>query len=160
MDHREEMRAGARWLAAALRERCQMEATFGLDAFGVPRLKAKGLKPKARDLEPHSSARATIEPASTDLQPADSGLQPVAFSLQPSPSIDRLPAGTLADERSRREALLAPLPEEVRACTSCPLHLGRTQTVFGVGDPCARLLFVGEGPGEEEDRQGEPFVGK
>ncbi len=46
-------------------------------------------------------------------------------------------------------------------CTLCPLALqGRSQVVFGVGDPHAALLFVGEGPGEQEDRQGEPFVGR
>jgi DNA polymerase len=46
-------------------------------------------------------------------------------------------------------------------CTRCKLcTLGRRQVVFGVGNPNARLMFVGEGPGEEEDRQGEPFVGR
>ena len=47
------------------------------------------------------------------------------------------------------------------ACTRCKLcTLGRSQIVFGVGNPKARLMFVGEAPGEEEDRRGEPFVGK
>jgi hypothetical protein len=47
------------------------------------------------------------------------------------------------------------------ACTRCKLHtLGRTHVVFGVGHPKARLMFVGEAPGEDEDRQGEPFVGR
>jgi DNA polymerase len=46
-------------------------------------------------------------------------------------------------------------------CTRCKLHtLGRRQVVFGVGHPQARLMFVGEAPGEDEDRQGEPFVGR
>lgn len=46
-------------------------------------------------------------------------------------------------------------------CTRCKLHtLGRRQVVFGVGNPSARLMFVGEAPGEEEDKQGEPFVGR
>lgn len=45
-------------------------------------------------------------------------------------------------------------------CTKCPLAEGRTQVVFGVGDPHAELLFVGEGPGREEDLAGEPFVGR
>jgi len=63
-------------------------------------------------------------------------------------------------ERLRRLAILDPLRQEVLRCTACVLCQQRTQAVFGVGDPCARLLFVGEGPGEEEDRQGEPFVGK
>ena len=70
-------------------------------------------------------------------------------------------AGPAADdERTRRRGLLAAIDQEVRTCRSCPLCQARTQTVFGVGDPCASLLFVGEGPGEEEDRRGEPFVGK
>jgi uracil-DNA glycosylase family 4 len=45
-------------------------------------------------------------------------------------------------------------------CTLCPLAAGRTQVVFGVGNPAADLLFVGEGPGREEDLAGEPFVGR
>jgi DNA polymerase len=45
-------------------------------------------------------------------------------------------------------------------CTKCPLAAGRTQVVFGVGAPDADLLFVGEGPGREEDLAGEPFVGR
>lgn len=45
-------------------------------------------------------------------------------------------------------------------CTMCALAKGRTQVVFGVGDPQADLLFVGEGPGREEDLAGEPFVGR
>lgn len=53
-----------------------------------------------------------------------------------------------------------PLEAAVRACTKCPLHAGRTQTVFGVGDRHAKWLFVGEAPGADEDRQGEPFVGR
>jgi uracil-DNA glycosylase family 4 len=46
------------------------------------------------------------------------------------------------------------------SCTACGLAETRTQVVFGVGDPHAALLFVGEGPGEQEDLQGEPFVGR
>ena len=55
---------------------------------------------------------------------------------------------------------LAALRSKVAACTACPLHAGRRQTVFGVGNPNADWMFVGEGPGEEEDRRGEPFVGR
>src|ERR1700689_3562401 len=46
------------------------------------------------------------------------------------------------------------------ACTKCPLAEGRTQVVFGVGNPQAALLFVGEAPGRDEDLAGEPFVGR
>ncbi len=52
------------------------------------------------------------------------------------------------------------LKDAVRACTACALHAGRKQSVFGVGDEQADWLFVGEGPGAEEDARGEPFVGQ
>ena len=55
---------------------------------------------------------------------------------------------------------LAALRDEIGDCTRCKLHKGRTHLVFGTGDPEAELMFVGEAPGEDEDRQGEPFVGK
>ena len=50
--------------------------------------------------------------------------------------------------------------QELGECTRCPLHRGRTNIVFGEGDPFARVMFVGEGPGEDEDAQGLPFVGR
>ena len=57
--------------------------------------------------------------------------------------------------------LLAPVRERVRVCTKCPhLASSRTQTVFGVGNPDAELMFIGEAPGVDEDKQGEPFVGR
>jgi DNA polymerase len=49
---------------------------------------------------------------------------------------------------------------EVKGCTRCRLHEGRTQTVFGEGDANAAIFFIGEGPGENEDLTGRPFVGK
>ena len=48
---------------------------------------------------------------------------------------------------------------QVESCRGCPLCDGRTQTVFGVGNPHARVMFIGEAPGKNEDLQGEPFVG-
>jgi uracil-DNA glycosylase len=57
--------------------------------------------------------------------------------------------------------LLDIIRTEVVGCTRCTeLAAGRTQTVFGVGNPSAQLMFVGEAPGADEDRQGEPFVGR
>lgn len=52
------------------------------------------------------------------------------------------------------------LESQVAACTACPLHQGRIQTVFGVGNREAEWMFIGEAPGEQEDLQGEPFVGR
>ena len=51
------------------------------------------------------------------------------------------------------------LQRECLSCRDCPLSLGRHNVVFGVGDPESELMFIGEGPGEQEDLQGEPFVG-
>ena len=51
------------------------------------------------------------------------------------------------------------LKKRCLACRECPLSQGRQHVVFGVGDPESELMFIGEGPGEQEDLQGEPFVG-
>jgi uracil-DNA glycosylase family 4 len=60
------------------------------------------------------------------------------------------------EERARE---LADLAAKASVCTLCPLAQGRTQVVFGVGDPDADLMLIGEAPGFHEDQQGEPFVG-
>jgi uracil-DNA glycosylase family 4 len=59
-----------------------------------------------------------------------------------------------------RRGKLVELYEEVQACTKCPLHETRTKAVFGAGDADAEVMFVGEAPGADEDRQGLPFVGR
>ena len=75
----------------------------------------------------------------------------VAGTGDAAPTATRAPAEALAALRQT----IGP------ACTRCKLHaLGRRQVVFGVGNPQARLMFVGEAPGEDEDQQGEPFVGR
>ena len=61
---------------------------------------------------------------------------------------------------TERAAALQLIREEIGECTRCALHKGRNKIVFGDGDPAARLMFVGEGPGADEDAQGLPFVGK
>ena len=63
------------------------------------------------------------------------------------------PAPAAADERWRT------LKAEVASCTKCPLHATRTRAVFGVGNSQADWMVIGEAPGAEEDRRGEPFVG-
>jgi uracil-DNA glycosylase family 4 len=59
-----------------------------------------------------------------------------------------------------RAAALQLIREDIGDCTRCALHKGRNKLVFGDGNPAARLMFVGEGPGADEDAQGIPFVGK
>ena len=68
---------------------------------------------------------------------------------------------TNALSREEKAAALAEIDNgEVKGCTQCGLCKGRTNTVFGEGDPAAGLVFVGEGPGSEEDATGRPFVGR
>ena len=59
-----------------------------------------------------------------------------------------------------RRAALDLIADEVRVCTACRLHEGRTRSVPGEGDPDTEVVFVGEGPGFNEDREGRPFVGR
>ena len=68
-------------------------------------------------------------------------------------------AKPLPRTRAERIAALKELEQEAVNCKRCPLLSSRTQAVFGDGDPEAQLVFVGEAPGREEDRQGKPFVG-
>src|SRR5688572_2967462 len=85
---------------------------------------------------------------------------PPVIAKPPVPSPQSLVPG--GDER-RRVIMLKEWPAlkaDVAACTACALHAKRNKTVFGVGDENADWLFVGEGPGAEEDAQGEPFVGQ
>ena len=63
-------------------------------------------------------------------------------------------------ERSAREQLLANAAAAVERCRKCAIGASRTRSVYGEGDPCAALMVVGEGPGENEDLQGRPFVGR
>ncbi len=65
-----------------------------------------------------------------------------------------------SDGRTKQQQLDHMDVAEVRVCTKCPLSQSRTQTVFGEGAPDAQLMFIGEGPGQEEDRHGRPFVGR
>jgi uracil-DNA glycosylase family 4 len=65
-----------------------------------------------------------------------------------------------SDPGVRAAATLAALREHIGDCRRCKLAGGRTHLVFGIGNPSAALMFVGEGPGADEDRQGEPFVGR
>ncbi len=77
-----------------------------------------------------------------------------------SPAAAELPA--ITDDRRGRILRMdwQELKTSVAACKACPLHEKRTQAVFGVGDENAEWLFIGEGPGAEEDAKGEPFVGQ
>jgi uracil-DNA glycosylase len=90
----------------------------------------------------------------------------LAADVGPAPDeLGRAPAEALARAPEEEQSAAPPeaweaLRRAVRECTKCPLHRTRTQAVFGVGNERAEWLVVGEAPGAEEDRRGEPFVGR
>ena len=78
----------------------------------------------------------------------------------PADAVESAVPGGDADARNKAD-LLGAIRERVDVCTKCAhLACSRTQTVFGVGNPDADLMFIGEAPGADEDQQGEPFVGR
>ncbi len=102
--------------------------------------------------------------------------QPQARKISSSATGPEIDPQKLSEQRIEAKVRLSPIGEEhvvsvasmeweslrrrVTNCTLCELHKTRTQTVFGVGDREADWLFIGEAPGADEDRQGEPFVGR
>lgn len=90
--------------------------------------------------EPAAGLRAAAEPGAG----SDSGEKPVETAAPDWPAADSLEA----------------LAQIARACSRCRLRAGCRQVVFGEGNPRARLMFVGEGPGQQEDIEGRPFVGR
>lgn len=100
------------------------------------------------------AVQATVQPPVH--VPAPVPEQPARAS---APALTPIPAPATKLDPPELQRRLALINDEVRACTRCELHKGRTQTVFARGTPNTELVFVGEGPGQEEDRTGEPFVG-
>jgi uracil-DNA glycosylase family 4 len=108
------------------------------------------------------AAGAAMEPA-----PVDAPLQVSPESGTAAPSEILIPTSRISIAPPSREPLAADLEAqweslkaEVLGCTKCALHSTRTQGVFGVGNRRADWLIIGEAPGAEEDRRGEPFVGR
>jgi uracil-DNA glycosylase len=111
----------------------------------------KAAHPKRRTLRVSPEVAALLEALPGPQAPVSASQ---AYSGTQSSGVSSVEAseGTGAD--------LGALSAVVAQCTRCPLSGLRTQTVFGDGNPHAKLVFVGEAPGEEEDRQGKPFVGR
>jgi DNA polymerase len=86
---------------------------------------------------------------------------PPQSSTQQSPIIPLMPAAETAGKGTPDPfSLLTAVRDDIGDCTRCKLHVGRRQIVYGVGNPDADLMFVGEAPGADEDAQGIPFVGR
>lgn len=135
-------------LRAALLSRLRFELSMGMDV--APRF---ALLPRpvevARPTVVAASAVAPVVPARVP--------QPTAPVTTPKPAV-AVPSALVSNED--KLARWAALESQAMACQKCVLAKTRTNVVFGTGNREAKLLFVGEGPGADEDAQGEPFVGK
>jgi len=111
---------------------------------------------------PRGIAAETPSPAVKQVTEAERSMQGVSMPVVKSaPIVVPVPSGpSLFDERIENDSLNRIREDIGPNCTRCKLHKARTNIVFGVGDPKAELVFVGEGPGRDEDEQGEPFVGR
>jgi DNA polymerase len=98
--------------------------------------------------------------ADIDGLPADIPLTQETTSIPARKAVSAVPPSTIADPPKDRAAALNLIREDIGDCTRCALHKGRNKIVFADGDAEARLMFVGEGPGADEDAQGLPFVGR
>ncbi len=104
--------------------------------------------------------RTPAPPAAAAAPPAAGGaaVRPARLAAPYAAPAD--PAACPPEPAVAAAASLADLERAIQGCLRCPLGPGRIRFVFGEGDPAARLMFVGEGPGRDEDLQGRPFVGK
>lgn len=155
-------------LAKKISDRLSYYDDLGIDLFYKDR--AAVLIPAASPQVPASSAAAVPQTpftrGTTVPKPTPSRVLPRTFPPAPpaSPKADLFPrpAGPSLFEAVNRIAddTLLKIRDDIGDCTRCKLHKGRHTIVFGDGSPKAELVFVGEGPGADEDAQGLPFVGR
>jgi len=127
-----------------------------------------GVAPFFRDRAATMPAQAEAKQSTPSIEMA--AARPKSAPARPAPPATPAPALPIvvaASEPSLFEVIervegdsLERIREDIGDCTRCRLHKGRTKIVYGVGNPKAELVFVGEGPGHDEDVQGEPFVGR
>jgi uracil-DNA glycosylase len=137
----------------------------------APKVASPSAEAKEEPAQPDVAVQAVPVPVKVETHIANFVAVPATRSTSPSdgtashsamPSNDNgQVAGYPINMRGELSGLAWPeLKQKVRGCTACKLRAGCTQTVFGVGDEKADWLFVGEGPGADEDARGEPFVGQ
>ena len=159
----------ARQLDAATRESLVERIRFYRD-LGLTEFYRRPVNESAEpvvEVETQSDAVAIESQSSAgiaDTQPSSSQIQSRPFTedqaIPPRKPFPAQPPVAEAVPAANRVAALNLIREEIGDCTRCALHTGRNKLVFADGDPNARLLFVGEGPGADEDAQGLPFVGR
>jgi len=154
-------------LTRAVRQRLESLRRAGIDRIPSPPVLTAVARPVTSQPVAPAPRPEPEAPAAKITPPPQEPPRPPRPAAVPTPA---LPAASLFGEQEienpavppgERPARLEELRAEVAACTKCPLLAStRTQTVFGVGSPAARLMFIGEAPGADEDRTGVPFVGK
>ncbi len=154
---------------AQLEARLKYYRDIGISDFYRERAVAPGLGPAMNVVQPQATATAGLKAGATQSGRPSSVLKsaasPTPAHTPPAPPAIHLPVAQgpglfdAADkiEGDTLERIAADLGP---ACTRCKLHRRRNKIVFGVGNPRAHLVFVGEGPGADEDAQGIPFVGR
>ncbi|MDX2036093.1 MAG: uracil-DNA glycosylase [Isosphaeraceae bacterium] len=164
-------------LVRETRQRLEALARAGYDRMRLPaHARPIRLGSASAQSRPESTVASAAPPVDRDVveAPTESAPPPRRPAPRPSPAkpASAVPATTGSFLEApgfdtpplpleQRVAELEKLRAQVAACTQCPiLSAHRTQTVFGVGPANARLMFIGEGPGADEDRLGEPFVGR
>lgn len=135
--------------------------TYYASIFNPARLKVKAMQAEMPKKYWRNLPEATLIPAMIAKAEADVRTMTERAAGDPPPFHLRLREAAQAAPRVEPPApgTIGALAEEVRHCTRCPLHCAATQSVFGEGPPEARLMMVGEQPGDQEDLAGRPFVG-
>lgn len=125
---------------------------------------AVAVSPQRVDPEPRTDSVRPVAPAPVQKAEIPAAIAAVPAGLDIAKLVsfnDLAPMPSARVPAELRVAALEAISKDIGDCTRCPLaYGGRRKIVFGNGDPNARLMFVGEGPGADEDEQGIPFVGK
>lgn len=128
-----------------------------LEELGVMGLVREPVEAAPEPVLPAPSApRPAAHPVPAPARPAPRPTPPPPVAYTPPAD----PVGCPPQETVAAATSLSALEQAIQGCLACPLGPGRLKFVFGEGDPKAKLMFVGEGPGRDEDQLGRPFVGK
>lgn len=154
----DEIRRELASIISAVKARIDLERRFGADTITLSRLKKGTIVPSPTLVVQTKPVEIPVAKKSMVEQNASSNVGTngcSTFDAQKT-SGDQTPMSG----KAQKIKLLEELKNELLTCHKCPLGKTRTNLVFGVGDPGARLMFAGEAPGRDEDMQGEPFVGR
>ena len=144
-------------IISAVKTRIDLEKRFGVDTITL----SKSNKVTSRHLSNAAQTKLIATPVAIKSVGEQNSISEVVVSgCSLNETVKTSGDQTFMGEKERKIKLLEELRGEMLACHKCPLGKTRTNLVFGVGNPMAKLMFVGEAPGRDEDLQGEPFVGR